>query len=114
VDNEDEDKDKFNPLNFHLPILAILGLLAFFCWITYVGVSTVARIDSREARLERMVEEIRTGDKRLRELVEKSIDRWESSLGKDRTIWCLRAQRLNPDWKCPKFDNRYPNPNSPD
>lgn len=31
----------------------------------------------------------------------RPIDNWKKG---DQTLFCLEAERLNPDWKCPKFD----------
>ena len=70
--------------NLHLPTLAIVGLIGFFVWITYIAITERARLDSKITELQSILNDFK----------------------RDRIIWCLKAQQKNKDWTCPSFPDR--------
>ncbi len=70
--------------NLHLPTVAIVGLIGFFVWITYIAITERARLDSKITELQSILNDFK----------------------RDRIIWCLKAQQKNKDWQCPSFPDR--------
>ena len=82
-----------------LPIIAIVGLVSFFMWVTYVTLVRYQEIGNRMALIESHDEAL---EKRV-DVIENS--RWTKQ---DHVIWCYEAQQLNSSvngksWKCPPF-----------
>ena len=87
-----------------LSTLAIIGLIGFSCWFTYMGVTVLSSIEARETRIEYAIEEMKKTDEDMKTLIEEALLKYEKSLDMDRELWCLKAQQKNPSWECPSFE----------
>jgi hypothetical protein len=91
-----------------LPIITMISIIGFFMWVTYIGTNQLSenksKLTSIENTLVELKEEIRN--------IKSSYSNYNSGPGKhltptDMAIFCLRAQIVNKDWRCPSVNHTY-------
>lgn len=90
------DKQIYDFRNISLPIAAIVGVIGFFVWITWEG----AQVNTK---IEKLGENVTVLSRTVEKIVEAidPLKRGPTWTIQDQTIWCLRTQIANPNWKCP-------------
>lgn len=85
-----------------LPVITIISILGFVMWVTYVFTTEIAAGRGRLTSIESTLIEVKSQIKALGE--DNSEDKYLTA--HDITVFCLRAQLMNKDWRCPSID-RY-------
>ena len=100
--DHDENQSSFDIRKANIPVVMIFGIVGFFMWVTWVANNErnvlSNRLDSIESKLISMSEKIK--DLHLKE---PDYNAWISKY--DFRLWCLEAQLMNPNFKCPAIQN---------
>lgn len=83
-----------------LPVITIISILGFVMWVTYVFTTEISAGRSRLTSIENTLIEVKSQIKLLGE--DNSEDKYLTA--HDITVFCLRAQLMNKDWRCPSID----------
>lgn len=78
--------------NLTASTVTILSILSFCMWLTYVGTT------ERNAVLNRLIN--------IENSIESLKNKGNLVTGGDLTLFCLRAQLINENWKCPIVDDK--------
>lgn len=105
VSNHDHDESKvLDARNLTLPIITMVSIIGFVIWITYVGTNLMSENRSRLITVENTLLELKTEIRNMK-TTSKGPDRALTIT--DMAIFCLRAQILNKDWRCPSVNHTY-------
>jgi hypothetical protein len=106
---EDTDMDTDDSLdirNLKVPLVTIVAIIGFFIWATWFGAGERGRLDNKIETLSQNVTTLADSVAKLNDYVHNSernlrTDTWSHSA---HIIWCLKAQILNTNWKCPEAE----------
>lgn len=107
VSNHDHDHDEpkvIDARNLTLPIITMISIIGFVIWVTYIGTSEMSANKSKLVTIENTLLELKDEIRNLK-TVNKGPDRGLTIT--DMAIFCLRAQILNKDWRCPSVNHSY-------
>ena len=90
-----------------LPVITIVSIIGFVMWVTYIGTSELAAGRSRLVGIENTLIVLNEKIKALH----SDDTRKQYLTANDITVFCLRAQVLNKDWRCPSINHTYDNLN---
>lgn len=91
------EKSIYDVRSISLPIATLIGVISFFVWITWEGAQVNTKIEKLGENVSMLSKTVET--------VVQAIDplkRGPTWTVQDQTVWCLRTQIANPNWKCPE------------
>lgn len=85
-----------------VPLLLVVSALCFVGWATWFGTTAINKIQENITEISNNLKNyIERSDARVLRIEEALDKRTDERLTKfDHEIWCLRTERLNPNWKC--------------
>jgi Tfp pilus assembly protein PilE len=113
-----EEEVKNHPIDVRTltaPIITVISIIGFFMWLTYVGTSERADMRARIAVVESNQERFQNLEKIILELKDIVRDlQVNHKVGNnfsytDYSIFCLKAQLMNGNWKCPDLNGNSMN-----
>ena len=106
--DDEENHNQVDVNRLTAPVVTVIAIIGFFMWITYLGTAERGELRGRLTTLEQHIVEIKSDIDALgkRDVSAGLISNNELS------IFCLRAQLINKDWKCPSINHTYNNMNN--
>jgi len=102
--NHDDDPRSMDARNLTLPIITMISIIGFVIWVTYIGTTMMSENRAKLVTVENTLMELKEEIRNMKTL-SKGPDR--ALTVTDMAIFCLRAQILNKDWRCPSVNHTY-------
>lgn len=90
------EKSSYDVRNISVPIAVIIAAISFAVWVTWEG----AQVNTKIEKLGENVYSLTNTVDKIVEAIDP-LKRGTTWTAQDQTIWCLRTQISNPNWKCP-------------
>jgi hypothetical protein len=100
----DENQKAIDARALTLPIITMISIIGFVIWITYIGTQEITAGRNKLSSIENTLIELKDEIKNIKS-ASKGPDRGLTAT--DMAIFCLRAQILNKEWRCPSVNHSY-------
>jgi hypothetical protein len=102
-DHNDESKT-LDARNLTLPIITMISIIGFVIWATYMGTTVMLENRAELVDVKQALTEIKSEVQKLK-IKEDGPNREVTAT--DMAIFCLRAQIMNKEWRCPSVNHTY-------